>query len=177
MDSSDFTHDQLEQLNDQLTRSCGYLRALQQRMQNLQLPYDDELRQRVNRAADALHGLWVCVHYLDCNRSAGRAPQHKAESVSTYRIQVEIDESRPPEPVEQMDLIEAETPLEALAKLARQGRLSPIDTFWARIVLEVDANGQPSKIVTVPLTKEITTPYRGAEVIRPPLKGKCPPAD
>jgi len=163
MDSGHLTCEQLEQLREQVARSSRYLRTLQERMRILQFPYDDELRQRVNRAADALHGLWVCVHYLDCNRSAGRAPQHKAESVSTFRIQVVIDESRPPEPVEQMDLIEAETPLEALAKLARQGRLSPIDTFWARIVLEVDANGQPSKIVTVPLTKEITTPYRRAE--------------
>jgi len=172
MDSGHLTCEQLEQLREQVGRSSRYLRALQERMQNLRFPYDDELRQRVNRAADALHGLWVCVHYLDCNRSAGRAPQHKAESTSTFRIQVVIDLCRPLEPVEQMNLIEAETPLEALAKLARQGRLSPIDTFWARIVLEVDASGQPSKIVTVPLTQEITTPYRRAEMSRPPLEGK-----
>ena len=47
-------------------------------------------------------------------------------------------------PVDKLELVEAETPLEALAKLARQGRLSPMDSFWARVVLVGD-DGMPQK--------------------------------
>jgi hypothetical protein len=56
--------------------------------------------------------------------------------------------------------------------VARHWRLSPIDIFWARIVPDVDASGPPSKLITLPLTQEITTPYRHAEMSRPQLNGK-----
>jgi hypothetical protein len=50
-------------------------------------------------------------------------------------------------------------PLEALAKLARQGRLSPKDSFFARVV-SADGDGMPQNIVSVALTGELTTPAR-----------------
>jgi hypothetical protein len=62
-------------------------------------------------------------------------------------------------PVTALELVEADTPLEALAKLARQGRLSPFDSFWARVVLSVDEDGTPQKVASVALTKELTMPH------------------
>ena len=61
-------------------------------------------------------------------------------------------------PVDQWQYIEAETPLEALAKLARHGRLSPYDTFWARIVPAGD-DGAAQNVVSVALTRELTMPH------------------
>jgi len=123
------------------------------------VPYDDELRQCVVRAWDALHGLWVTLHYLKCNRAAGRQPRHKLKSETSFRIDVVIDENAPIRPVAQWETVEAETPLEALAKLARQGRLSPLDSFWARIA-RADGDGIPQTVVTVPLTSTLTMPMR-----------------
>jgi hypothetical protein len=160
MDSGDLAHEQLAKLLDQVARHCQSLRALQERIRQRRFPYDDELRQRVAQAHDALHGLWVAVHYMACNRAAGRELPRKPPSASQFRIQVVIDQGHPWIPVEAMDLVEGETPLEALAQLARQGRLAPFDRFFARVVLEVDANAMPSKAIEVPLTRELTTPYR-----------------
>jgi hypothetical protein len=159
MNVGDLTAEQLDQLREQVGRAHRYIQALNERIQQRRFPYDDELRQRVVRADDALHGLWVSVHYLSCDRTAGLKPEHKPPAATAFRIDVVINEHPSGRPVDQWQYIEAETPFEALAKLARHGRLSPYDTFWVRIVPASD-DDTPQNVVSVALTRELTTPMR-----------------
>ena len=52
-----------------------------------------------------------------------------------------------------MGTVDAESPMAAVHKLARDGAL-PKDgpTFWVRIVTAVHDNGMPHKIISVPIT-------------------------
>src|SRR5438874_197047 len=117
MDAGDLTHGQLEQLREQVSRAFRYIDSLNDRIDQNRFPYDDELRQRVARACDALHSLWVSVHYLTCDRTAGRPPRRKPQGATAFRVDVVIDENAPMRSVDQWQFVEAETPLEALTKL------------------------------------------------------------
>ena len=66
MDCGNLSKEQLEQLTEQMGRSFQYFRVLKERMENGKFPYNDELRQRVTHVCDALHSLWVSLHYLSC---------------------------------------------------------------------------------------------------------------
>jgi len=69
-----------------------------------------------------------------------------------YPYQVTFDESATFQLVNSLPSIEAETPIQAVHKLARAGRLpkdSPI--FWVRIVTSVHDNGMPHKVISIPV--------------------------
>jgi hypothetical protein len=67
MDAGDLSREQLDQLLEQVSRSFRFMQSLQSRIEQCRFPYDDEIRQRVARARDALHSLWVSVHYMACD--------------------------------------------------------------------------------------------------------------
>lgn len=120
-------------------------------------PYADSLRQRVNRAAGAVQDLQLAVHYMRCDRAADRQPRHFPAGAAGYHVQVVMDETAPVSRLTYWEFVEAETPLEALVKLAQQGRLSPTDKFLVRVALEVDDN-RVVNVLTIPVTTEITMP-------------------
>jgi hypothetical protein len=66
MDSRELSIDQAAKLYDQLRPQLRYLLALRRRMEQCGFPPDDELRQLVERAYDAVHRLSVELHYLSC---------------------------------------------------------------------------------------------------------------
>ena len=151
MDCEDLSKEQLEQLKEQMGRSFQYFRVLKERMENGKFPYNDELRQRVETVSDALHGLWVSLHYLSCKGQCGGRPERTAGKLQTaYRIQTVMHESAPMSP-QFIKLVEAETPLEAIAKLARQGYLTPADSFFVRIVLD-------DKVIHLPMRHDLIVP-------------------
>jgi hypothetical protein len=73
MDCQDLSREQLDQLKEQMDRSCRYFRILQKRMEEQRFIYSDELPQKVNRVCDALHSLWVSPHYFSCSGQAGNS--------------------------------------------------------------------------------------------------------
>src|SRR5438552_6267333 len=111
MDCEDLSKEQLEQLKEQMGRSLQYFRVLKERMENGKFPYNDELRQRVEAVSDALHCLWVSLHYLSCKGQCGGHPERTAGELRTaYRIQTVTHPSAPVSP-QFIKLVEAETPL------------------------------------------------------------------
>jgi hypothetical protein len=78
MDSSDLSHDQLEQLFARLAPMVSYLLALDNRIQSRGFPPDDELAAHVRKAHHAAQDLLVHVHYMACGKVVGRkGPQAK----------------------------------------------------------------------------------------------------
>ena len=54
--------------------------------------------------------------------------------------------------------MEADTPIQAIAKLARDGKfLAAGRQFWVRIVIETE-NGRPKRAVSMPLTPDFHVP-------------------
>src|SRR5207249_893119 len=92
MYAGDLTAEQLDQLCEQVSRSQRYIQSLHERIEQRRFPYSDELRQHVARACDALHSLWVSVHYLTCDRTAGRPRRRKQKGATAFRIDVVIDQ-------------------------------------------------------------------------------------
>src|SRR5262245_17757904 len=137
MDCQDLTREQLEQLQEHAGRTSRYYDALRERMQGRGFPYDDELRQAVNAVCDDLHSLWVKLHYLACKgQSGGRSRGTAGNLRDAYCLQVVATPDAPFSP-QFMQHVEAETPLEAIVKLARQGMLSnKMDPFWVRTVVD-----------------------------------------
>jgi hypothetical protein len=72
MDSRQLTTDQAKQLFAQLQPKVRYLHALRRRIEQRHFPPDDELRQAVQRACDAMQSLYMQVHYLSCDSGVGR---------------------------------------------------------------------------------------------------------
>jgi hypothetical protein len=60
------TIEQAKQLEATVGRMLGYLNALRSRMEKQGFPPNDLLRERVERAYDAVHSLSVRLHYLTC---------------------------------------------------------------------------------------------------------------
>lgn len=161
MDCEDLTGEQLDELKDQVGRHRRYCQSLLARIEQRGFPYDDELRQRVSRVCDDLHSLWITLHYLSCSgtgRAARRQGSKRRDSRNVYRIQLLIDPNAPFPPLEHLTVVEAETPLEAIAKLARSGQLPAGDHCWARIVLSVNESGGADKVVSIALPREMTSP-------------------
>ena len=161
MDSGDLSADQLDAFSQQLDESCRYLVAVKARMSQGKFPYGDKLRRQVNSAADAVQALQMAVHYMKCDWVSGRQPNPTTPTPLGYHVDVVLYADAPVPPLNYWKFVEAETPLEALIKLARQGRLSPVDKFWARVALEVGDDNRPAKVLTIPLTSEITMPSSG----------------
>lgn len=74
MDSSHLTTDQAEQVRNQIRPALYnlHLHRLRERIDQRGFPRDDELRQRVEQAHEAVHRLWVKLHYMSCKGSVGR---------------------------------------------------------------------------------------------------------
>jgi hypothetical protein len=67
-----------------------------------------------------------------------------------YPYQITFDESARFQLVDAMPRVEAESPIQAVHKLAREGRLPPDGPiFWVRVVTSVHDNGMPHKVISV----------------------------
>jgi hypothetical protein len=66
------TTDQAKQLFAQLQPKVRYLDVLRRRIEQRHFPPDDELRQAVERACDAVQSLYMHVHYLSHESGVGR---------------------------------------------------------------------------------------------------------
>lgn len=160
MDSGDLTAEQLEILRKQVEPVRRFLEALKERMEQQRFPYGDRLRQRVVSACNAAHGLWVALHYMTCDRLAGRKPVHFPLGDAAYRLDVAVNRSRPIPRFEFLQIVDAETPLEAIATLARQGLLTNIENpVIVRVVLEAGADGVATKVVTLEVDRELVLPH------------------
>ena len=107
-----------------------------------------------NLVCDNLQALSVRLHYLDCKNSCGRRDQSTRGDLRTaYRLQAVATPDAPFSPQFMSD-IDAETPLEAIAKWARQGALNnKLNPFWVRVVLsECD-------VLTLQLTTDFVRPH------------------
>ncbi len=71
MDSSDLTIDQLDALFDRIQPMNFYLTKLANRCHENAWPADDELRQKIDAAATAVHALAMAVHYASCRHQTG----------------------------------------------------------------------------------------------------------
>lgn len=69
MNSDDLTREQWKALEATLRRHYEYLARLLQRMQLEGIPETDVTRQRTKAAYDAMHNLWMHVHYGVCGLS------------------------------------------------------------------------------------------------------------
>jgi hypothetical protein len=76
-----------------------------------------------------------------------------------YPYHVSTDRSDPFPSVDNLPTFEADDPMAAVAKLARDGkRPTTGPTFWMRVVTAVHPNGVPHKAISVPLTPEFRVP-------------------
>lgn len=71
MDGSDLTREQIEKMQGTIAPTSQYLRRVVERMEETGFPIDDTIRQATERAQDALHGLWIHLHYLKCKGQTG----------------------------------------------------------------------------------------------------------
>ena len=72
MDSTDLTPEQAAQLPDRVRPMLAYDNALHQRIERRHFPPQDQLKQRVEAAYDALHRLSIELHYMSCDGGVGR---------------------------------------------------------------------------------------------------------
>ena len=154
MDSGDLEREQLETIAKQVRQALLFVESLGGRMKARGFPYDDELRQRVARTQASLHALWMSLHYLACDRVSGRQRVRRGKSAAVFRVQVVLSQLGTLQP-QGWERVEAETPLEALAELARQGWLTPADTFWAYV-----ADDELRQVAAVELSRSLTVPHR-----------------
>jgi hypothetical protein len=75
MNSSDLTAEQLEQLLKAIAPARGYARSLVERMERRHFLQDDPLLVKARKVEDALHDLWVHLHYARCDRVRERSQQ------------------------------------------------------------------------------------------------------
>ena len=73
MDELDITREQAEQMHNRVGEMLRYLVALRRRLDERHFPQNDRFRQRVEWAHDAVHGLWVTLHYMSCPGSVGES--------------------------------------------------------------------------------------------------------
>jgi hypothetical protein len=71
MDSSNLRPDQCRITRKRVMEMKRYLRRVNERMQRRRFPHDDQLWKRVSNAENALHSLWVDLHYRSCNMGLG----------------------------------------------------------------------------------------------------------
>ena len=71
MDSESLTKEQAATLLKVVGPAKGFLHRLRERMVKTHFPPDDRLFHSVCKAHDAMHDLWVRLHYLSCD-GAGR---------------------------------------------------------------------------------------------------------
>jgi hypothetical protein len=76
--SDDLTCKQAEQIKNVIGPTGGYLYRLRERIDKQGFPKDDPLRLRVEAAHNAMHSLWVELHYMSCASGCGR-PDRKRE--------------------------------------------------------------------------------------------------
>ena len=72
MRSDDLTSEQTAEMRDAIAATTYYLRRVRERIDKLAFPKDDQLRLKVEAAHDAMHSLWVELHYLSCKIGGGR---------------------------------------------------------------------------------------------------------
>jgi hypothetical protein len=63
--------------------SINYLHRLRERMEKAGFPPDDKLFALVSKAYDAVHALFVELHYLGCESGVGREPRRAKEVAKT----------------------------------------------------------------------------------------------
>jgi hypothetical protein len=66
------TRPQVEALRDAIHERMGYMLRVRERMEKTGFNPTDELYPPVRAAEDALHRLWVHLHYRSCERGTGR---------------------------------------------------------------------------------------------------------
>lgn len=66
MNSDDLTREQFQILAETTHRQLGYLNKLLDRMTRNEFPQTDPLWTRATKARDAMHDLWVHLHYASC---------------------------------------------------------------------------------------------------------------
>jgi hypothetical protein len=74
MDSMTLKNWQIEILQKSIHPMLGYLHRLLDRMQTVGFVEDDRLYQRASKAYDAMHSLFIELHYLACS-GVGRPPR------------------------------------------------------------------------------------------------------
>ena len=79
MDKNDLTREQIEKMQAVNAPTSQYLRRVVERMADTGFPLDDTIRQVTDRAQNALHGLWIHLHYLKCKDQNG-SPFSKKKS-------------------------------------------------------------------------------------------------
>jgi hypothetical protein len=85
MDRNSITKDQAKTLNAAIQPKLAYLYRLRERMTKAKFPPDDKLYCLVERAYDAMHRLFIELHYLSCDgvgRPSGTAPAEENKKTS-----------------------------------------------------------------------------------------------
>jgi hypothetical protein len=75
MDSSNLATWQAKALHAALRPALGFLHRLRERMEKRGFPLNDKLLRLTATAYDALHSLFVELHYMSCKSGVGRKPQ------------------------------------------------------------------------------------------------------
>ena len=77
MDKNDLTREQIEKMQAVIAPTSQYLRRVVERMLETGFPVDDTIRQSAERSQDALHTLWIHLHYLKCKDQTGSPFQQR----------------------------------------------------------------------------------------------------
>jgi hypothetical protein len=89
--------------------------------------------------------------------AVGRREETKGQAVRFYYC-ITPEHETPLPPLDDMQTVEAPDAMQAIAWLAKNGKLPVIgDTFWVRIVVESKGGG-PTKAISMPLTPEFQVP-------------------
>jgi hypothetical protein len=68
------TRPQVEALRDAIHERLGWMIRVRERMDKTGFNPTDELYPLIKAAEDALHRLWVRLHYRSCGHGTGRPP-------------------------------------------------------------------------------------------------------
>lgn len=161
MELEKLSADQLQRILDQLAPLFAYVQKLRKRMDERDFPHDDPLRQLVTRLADTTHTFQITLHYMVCDKHSGRTLPRRSKGPRAYYVDFATVEGVPLAHIEHMPLVEAETPLEAIALMARHGRLPTAEEFVVRVVLS-HRHGRAQEWVTVALSRKAVTPQSNA---------------
>jgi hypothetical protein len=85
MDRDSVTKDQAKALNTAIQPKLAYLFRLRERMTKAGFPPNDKLYRLVENAYDAMHRLFIELHYLSCDgvgRPSGTAPAESKDDAT-----------------------------------------------------------------------------------------------
>lgn len=161
METDDLTREQLEKIQERIGDAHRYVRALLDRMKKEHFPQDDRLQRMTVELGEAMHSFSMALHYLLCDkrsrqgRSVGRHPFVR----HAYRVNVAHDGKCAMPKLDDMEWIEADSPLEAAFVLAKRGELGEEGDAIVRVVIS-GKNGRAEDVVVIKLERAAISDFR-----------------